>query len=110
MATLTKTGFRASLMCSLSNDWLLALRQINHDRVARFDKIFRRDHNLFTPFTCARAEDGLVKQTCLQERSEVRWLPAKGWDRADHISSCLFHSFRSGHLDVARTNGFFEIS
>src|SRR6266508_83910 len=88
---------------------LISIGKVHHNRIARPNQIFRRDHDLFAPLTSTCAEDGFIDETCLEEGSESRRLPAKGWDGADHISCCFFYNFRISHLNVARANRFFEI-
>ena len=78
--------------------------------MARLDQILRRDHDLLAPLTSARAEDGFIEQARFEERSEIWWLPAKGGDRADDISSRFLHHFWRRHLNIARADGLLQIS
>ena len=68
--------------------------------MAGSDQVLRRDHDLLTPFARARPEDGFFNETRLEEGSESSGLPAKGGDKADHISRCLLHDIRLSHPDV----------
>src|SRR5688572_28454857 len=99
--SLLKVLIIISFTCSLWKHRLFSICQIDHNRITRPDQIFRCDHDLLAPLSRTRAEAGFIYETRLEEGSESNGLPAKGGDRTDYISCCLFHYFRRSHLDIA---------
>ena len=92
-----------------SNDRLIPICQIDHNRVAGFDQVFWRDHDLFAPLSRTRAEDGFVEETRFQKGSKSGWLPVKGWDRTDHVTGRFFNDVWFSHPNIPRPDSFFQI-
>src|SRR5207248_11202039 len=70
----------------------------------------RGDKNFLAPGPGANPQDVLLQQRRIHEGTKLRRLPMEWWNRTNSIPGSLLHRLRRGQLDIARTNGFLEMT
>src|SRR5262245_43471279 len=66
--------------------------------------------NFLPPSPSANSQDVLMQQCRIHKGTKLWWLPMKWWNRTNGIPSGLLNCLRRGQLNVARANGFLEMT